>query len=46
LRTPDRSINDAAPAVGFATASPFISAFRKREEITPQKYRKSWSNDQ
>ena len=46
LRTTDRSINDVAAAVGFETASHFISAFRKREEITPQKYRKSWSNDQ
>ena len=46
LRSTDRSINDVAAAVGFETASHFISAFRRREEITPQKYRKSWSNDQ
>ena len=46
LRTTDRSINDVAAAVGFETASHFISAFRKREEITPRKYRKTWSNDQ
>ena len=46
LRTTDRSINDVAASVGFETASHFISAFRKREEITPQKYRKSWANDQ
>lgn len=46
LRTTDRPINEVAAAVGFETASHFISAFRKREEITPQKYRKSWANDQ
>lgn len=44
LRTSAAPINEVAYAVGFETASHFISAFRSREGLTPQKYRKTWSN--
>jgi len=44
LRTSAAPINEVAYAVGFESASHFISAFRTREGVTPQKYRKTWSN--
>ncbi len=37
----DRSVTDIAHAVGFSTASYFISLFRKEHRITPYQYRRS-----
>lgn len=44
LRTTALSINEVAFAVGFESPGYFITAFRNREGLTPQKYRKTWSN--
>jgi AraC-like DNA-binding protein len=44
LRTTDLPISEIAYRVGMENASYFISKFRSEEEITPNKYRKHWSN--
>ena len=44
LRTTDLPISEIAYAVGMESTSYFVSKFRAQEEITPQKYRKRWSN--
>lgn len=36
----DRSVTDIAHAVGFSTASYFISLFRKQHNLTPYQYRR------
>lgn len=37
----DRSVTDIAQAVGFSTASYFISLFRKEQQMTPHQYRRA-----
>lgn len=37
----DRSVTDIAQAVGFSTASYFISLFRKEQKMTPHQYRRA-----
>ena len=44
LRTTDMPVGDIAYAVGLENASYFVSKFRSLEDITPHRYRKSWSN--
>lgn len=44
LRTTDLPISEIAYRVGIENTSYFISKFRSEEEITPNKYRKHWSN--
>ena len=44
LRTTDLPVGEVAFAVGYETASHFISVFRAREHLTPQKYRKLWAS--
>lgn len=44
LRTTELPVSEVAYAVGYETASHFIRLFRSQEELTPQKYRKTWAN--
>ena len=44
LRTTDLPVSEIAYRVGMESASYFVSKFRAQEDITPNKYRKFWSN--
>jgi len=44
LRTTDLPVSEIAYEVGIENASYFINKFRTEEEITPNQYRKYWSN--